>query len=327
MVKIGIMSFAHMHAYSYAACLKQLPNTTLGAVWGENPRRAKAAAKQFDTQYIRDINDFLEADIDGVIICSENVKHRAMVDVAASAGKWVLCEKPLAPKPAEARRMIRICNRAKVGLGTAFPCRYSPALIEARKQIQGGEFGDILAASCTNHGQFPGGWFADESLAGGGATMDHTVHVVDLLRWMLGREFTSVYCELGNQLHPEEISTDDLGSLHLEMEGGIQVSHLASWSRPKSFPTWGDVTIEFIGTQGVLNVDAFNQKVDVYSDAAMKTEWAYWGSNIDLGLVADFAKSIEEEREPSITGEDGLRAVEVTAAAYKSARTGKRVEI
>lgn len=327
MAKIGIMSFAHMHAYSYAACLKELPGAELTAVWDDDAKRGRAAAKRFETRFLPDLDKFLNSGLDGVIITSENQKHRAMVERAAAAGKWILCEKPLAPSVEDAKAMVRACKKAGVGLGTAFPCRYSQTVIEARAQIQSGTFGQILAASCTNHGQFPGGWFAENKLSGGGATMDHTVHVADLLRWILGKEFVSVYCELGNQLHQGEIKTDDLGSLHLEMEGGVQVSHIASWSRAKSFPTWGDVTIEFIGTDGVLVLDAFNQKLNVYSDAAVKAEWAYWGSNPDLGLVADFIHAVDTRTDPPVTGTDGLRATEVTVAAYKSAKMGKLVKV
>lgn len=327
MTKIGIMSFAHLHALSYAACLQQLPDVEFAGIWDDDARRGKAAAKQNNVPFFADRAKFFASGLEGVIICSENQKHRALVEAAAEAGLWILCEKPLAPTPEDAKAMIKACSKAGVGLGTAFPCRFIPALVEARTQIQAGEFGEILAASCTNHGQYPGGWFSDESLSGGGATMDHTVHVADVLRWILGKEFTTVYCELGNQVHRGEIETDDLGSLHLEMEGGAQVSHLASWSRPKSFPTWGDVTIEFIGSNGVLYVDAFNQKLDVYSNAASRAEWAFWGPNCDLGLVSDFVSSIRERRSPLASGEDGLRATKVTAAAYASARQGKKVRV
>lgn len=327
MAKIAILSFAHMHAYSYAACLNEHPDATLSGIWDDDAKRGKAAAKQFGTKYLPDLAKLLAGDTEGVIICAENIHHRKLVEAAAAAGKWILCEKPLATTVADAKAMIAACKKAKVGLGTAFPCRFVPALIEARRQIQAGDFGEILAASCTNHGQIPPGWFVDPKLAGGGATMDHTVHVADVLRWILGKEFTQVYCESGNQLHKKQIKTDDLGSLNLEMQGGVQVSHIASWSRPKSFPTWGDITIEFIGTGGVLNIDGFNQKLNVYDDKAMRAEWAYWGDNPDLGLVADFVEAVDQRRAPSVTGEDGLRAVEVTVAAYKSVESGKRVAV
>lgn len=326
MTRVGIMSFAHMHAFAYADCLRRHPDAQLTAIWDDDPPRGADAAKQFETQFIEDQAAFLNSGLDAVIITSENVKHRAMVEAAANAGLWILCEKPIATTIADAQAMIATCDTAGVGLGTAFPCRYIPAMMDVKKRVDAGELGDIYACACTNNGSFPGGWFADPALAGGGATMDHTVHVADALRWLLGQEFTKVYCENGNLLR-EGITTDDVGSLHLEMDGGTMVSHVASWNRAASFPTWGDVTMEIIGEKGVLAVDAFNQKLDVYSDAAVKAEWAYWGDDCNYGLIADFIDAVANKRTPSISGLDGLRALEVTTAAYESARTNQSAPI
>ena len=327
MTKIGIMSFAHMHAHSYAGCLNRLPGVELAALWDDDVKRGKSMAKEFNAPFVKEMDKFLASGLNGVIITSENEKHRAMVEAAAANGLWILCEKPLAPNVKDAKAMVKACDKAGVGLGTAFPCRYALPVMAAKDLLDSGAYGEIYSVACTNHGQSPGGWFADEALSGGGATMDHTVHVADLLRWMLGKEFTQVYCELGNQLHKKTLKTDDLGSLHLEMEGGVQVSHIASWSRPGSYTTWGDVTMEFICEKGVLNVDAFNQKITVYDDKAMRAVWAPWGDNSDLGLILDFVSAVREKRKPTITGEDGLRATEVTAAAYKAFKTKKTVAI
>ncbi len=326
MTRVGIMSFAHMHAFAYADCLRGLPDAELTAIWDDEADRGRDSAKQFEVDFIEDQAGFLATGLDAVIITSENVKHRTMVENAANAGLWILCEKPIATTIDDAKAMIAACDAAAVGLGTAFPCRYIPSMMDVKKRIDAGELGDIYACSCTNNGQFPGGWFADPALAGGGATMDHTVHVADALRWLLGQEFTSVYCENGNLLR-EGIETDDVGSLHLEMSGGTMVSHVASWNRPASFPTWGDVTMEIIGEKGVLAVDAFNQKLDVYSDEAVKAEWAYWGDDCNLGLVADFVDAVANKRPPTVSALDGLRALEVTTAAYESARLHQSVSI
>ena len=326
MAKIGIMSFAHMHAHAYAGCVRALPNAELVAVWDDDAKRGRAAAREFGAKFIADSDKFLSSGIDAVIVCSENAKHRPMVEAAAKAGKWVLCEKPLATTAADAKAMIRACREAGVGLGTAFPCRYVPPVIEARNRLRKGEIGRLHAAACTNNGSFPGGWFADPKLSGGGAVMDHTVHVVDALRWMTGKEFTKVYCDCGTVLH-KGLNTDDVGSLHLEMEDGVIVSQVASWNRAESFPTWGDVTFELIGSRGVLSVDGFNQKIDVYSDRVQKAEWAFWGDDANLALVKDFVEAVDAQRPPSVTGEDGLRALEVTLAAYRSAKSGKMVAI
>ncbi len=326
-IRVAILSFAHMHAWSYAACLRQLPGVELCGIWDDNRKRGREAAERFETLFMADMDRLLARKPEAVIVTAENVRHRELVERAAKAGCWVLCEKPIATTIPDAKAMLRACAKAKTGLGTAFPCRYATPVKLAREKIQAGELGEIHAVTCTNHGQSPGGWFADERLSGGGATMDHTVHVADLLRWMLNREFTAVYAEVGNQLHRRVLKTDDLGSLHMTMQGGVQVNHIASWSRPKSFPTWGDVTMEFIGEKGVMRLDAFNQKIDVFDDDAGRLTWDGWGDNPDLGLVADFVEAVRHRRQPSVTGEDGLRALEVTLAAYRAARTGKTVAL
>ena len=327
MTKLGIMSFAHLHADGYAASINMLDGVELTAVWDDNARRGRAKAKAFDTSFVKHLDAFLDSDIEGVIICSENTKHRAMAEKAAEAGKWILCEKPLATNVADAHAMRAAAKKHKVGLGTAFPCRFSPPLKMVRDQLKAGQYGEVYSASCTNHGSMPGGWFTDEKLSGGGAVMDHTVHVADLLRWMLRMEFTKVYCDAANLFHKKQFDVDDLGCLHLEMEGGIQVSHIASWSRPQSFPAWGDVTMELICEKGTVHVDAFRQKLDVYSNAAKKAEWVPYGGNTDLGLVSDFVASIRERREPYANAVDGIRATEVTVAAYRSLASGKPVKI
>ena len=67
-------------------------------------------------------------DIDAVIVTTANIGHKDATLAAAAAGKHVLCEKPLATTVADGRAMIEACAAAGVFLGTAFPCRYLPAV-------------------------------------------------------------------------------------------------------------------------------------------------------------------------------------------------------
>ena len=63
-----------------------------------------------------------------------------------------------------------------------------------------------------------------------------------------------------------------------------------SWSRPKTYPTWGDVTMQIVGTGGILDMDMFAQNLVYYDDAAGRVGWTNWGSGMDAGLVADFLR-------------------------------------
>lgn len=326
MVKVGILSFAHLHAYSYAQCLKQLDDVWIAGIADEDESRGRKVAKQFDTKYFSKPSNLLEEDIQGVVVCSENARHREMVTQAAEAGKHVLCEKPIAATVEDAKDMIDICQKSGVKLQTAFPCRFHPAVIRTKEILEQGKIGEVLAASCTNHGRMPGGWFTDKRLAGGGAVMDHTVHVVDLLRWMLKREIVSVYAEIDTRYHKLEV--DDCGVLSIGLEDGIFATLDASWSRPvKSFPTWGDVTMEFTGTEGALSLDTFAQNINLYNEQQIKAQWINWGGNMDLGLIKDWVDMIKTQREPKISGEDGLKALEVALAAYKSASQGRVIKL
>ena len=75
--------------------------------------------------------------------------------------------------------------------------------------------------------------------------------------------------------------------------------------------------------------DAFGQRVDLYNDEAVKAQWVNWGSNPDMNMIRNFVEGVAAHKPPTrcATGLDGLRATEVTAAAYKSAKTQKMVKI
>jgi predicted dehydrogenase len=325
-IKIGILSFAHMHAYSYAQCVKSNPNSILVGVADHDSKRGKDAAKRFEVKYFSSYEKLLkERDIEGVIICSENSKHRELTEMAANAKKHILCEKPIATTIKDAIKMIEVCKNNNVRLQIAFPCRFIPSVVKAKKLVNSGKIGRILAIRATNHGRMPGGWFTDKKLAGGGAVMDHTVHVVDLMRWFLKREVKRVYAEIDNLIYKMKI--DDCGTLMMEFENGVFASLDPSWSRPKTFPIWGDVTMKVIGEKGIVSVDAFSQNISVYDDKNNKFYWQSWGSNCDYSLINNFIDMILYNKEPFISGYDGLKAMEVALAAYISSSKKKVVEL
>jgi predicted dehydrogenase len=323
MVKIGILSFAHMHACSYAACVNQLPNAQLVGIADTRRRRGEEMAGRFETQFME--RDALLDQVDAVIVTSENVKHAKWAIPAAKAGKHVLCEKPIAADVADAKRIIAACDKAKVKLGVAFPCRYLPPVQRLKALCDAGNLGNFYAARGTNRGRMPGGWFTVKKLSGGGAVLDHTVHVVDLMRWMMKAEIVEVYAEVDRLMH--DIESDDCGTLTMTFDNGVFATLDPSWSRPQSYPTWGDVTLQIVGSKGAAAVDGFGQKLDVHDDASHKSAWHYWGTHADLSLIADFVDAIEKDRPFGITGLDGLRALEVALAAYRSAELGRPVKI
>jgi len=320
-VRIGMISFAHEgHAASYAACLRQPPGVELVAVADDNEARGRDYATRLGATFHADYRELLaDRSIAAVVICSENARHREMVVAAAAAGKHILCEKPLATTRADGLAMLAACREHGVKLQIAFPMRFSPPAIALREAVRAGTIGTPLMVMATNPGRMPPGWFGDPALAGGGATMDHTVHVADLLRWIFDQEIVSVYAEVDTRIHPE-IATDDVGVLLLGLDGGLSASLDASWTRAKTWPIWGGLTMEVIGERGVLSMNAFVQNIQHFDDRAGRYALVPFSAGGDPQLIQSFVDAIREDARPPVTGEDGLRALEVALCAYASAR-------
>jgi len=190
--------------------------------------------------------------------------------------------------------------------------------------------GSIYALNTANQGQMPIAhrkWFVDKELAGGGAVMDHTVHLADILRWYFGVEVVEVYAQANHILHANTVDVETGGLLMLTLANGIFASIDCSWSKPLNYPTWGGLTMELISERGLTVIDAFSQNLNIYNQPQASHRWAYWGSDANQAMINEFAAAIREQRPPRVTGEDGYKALEVALAAYKSAESGRPVRL
>lgn len=315
-MNIGIMSFAHIHATSYAEAIGRIEGAKLTAIYDTDNTRGEEAATKYGVPFYAEMDAFLQSDIKVVLVCSENALHKQMVIAAAKAKKHILCEKPIATNLQDAKEMIAVCEEQGVHLSIAYPVRYSAPIQQLKDSIDAGELGDIIAIRSTNRGQNPGGWFIDEELAGGGAVLDHTVHMVDIMRWYMNSEAVEVTAFADTCF--TDLTTDDAGIMTVVFDNGVIASHDASWSRFPQFPTWGDVVIEVIGTKGTRKVDVFNEQLRVYGKGTKSLTHMYCGNDTDFDLIVDFLRAIKHNEKPLISGYDGLQSLHIALAAYES---------
>jgi len=330
MTRIGILSFAHHHGEAYISNLRRMQGVELLGVADDDPTRGEKIAGQNEARFFPSYEALLEAKPDGVIICTENNRHRPLVEMAAARGVHLLCEKPIATTLEDARAIVEACDKAGVLLMTAFPMRFSAPLLEIKTRLEYGDFGDIYCFNATNQGELPTkyrAWFVDPELAGGGAIMDHTVHLVDIMRWFTASEVETMYARSNRIFHADDVAVETGALEMLTFQNGVFATIDASWSRPQYWPTWGGLTFEMVTQRGTVIVDAFRQNLNVYRDDWQRSNWAYWGSDMNQAMVGDFAAAIRENRPPRVTGMDGLRAVEAALAAYESDRTGQTVHL
>ncbi|MHA1368436.1 MAG: Gfo/Idh/MocA family protein, partial [Promethearchaeota archaeon] len=190
LIRIGLASFAHIHAFSYVSVLKSMPNVEIVGFSDDHDTRAKRVQDQYALTRFGSHDELVSSkNVDLVLVTSETLYHEKIAIQAMENGKDVIVEKPIAIDLESARRMIEAEKKFGQRIFQCYPCRYHPSAKNIKKLIDAGEVGDILGITATNHGCIPDhedsetAWFSSKKMAGGGAVMDHTTHVADLIFW------------------------------------------------------------------------------------------------------------------------------------------------
>lgn len=321
MLRIGILSTAHMHVESYVAAFGAHPRAEIVGTFDPDAERATAFSKATGVPVFERHDDLFDA-CDAVCVCSENNLHAEFVAKAAAAGKAILCEKPLAAKEEDMARIERAVAQAGVILMTAFPCRFSPAYARLKERVGKGEIGRVRAVAATNRGTNPGGWFVQKGLSGGAAMIDHVVHVADLLRDLLG-EPARIQAQTGNNMVGQD--WEDTAMVTLEWPNGTFATLDSSWSRPPGYKTWGDVTMTVVGDQGTIEMDMFGPSLGVYGGDGYRS--SAYGSDLDGAMVDAFVRACLDGAPVVTTMRDGLQAARIAMAGYRSVEAGEPVAI
>lgn len=323
-----------------APAIRQAQNADLVAVYSRDRARAEEFARKHDARAAYDsLEDLLrDSRVDVVYIAAPNHLHAPYTEMAATARKHVLCEKPMALTVEDALKMVEICSRHGVRLKVAFHLRHHPGHQEARRIVQGGSLGTVaLATAMWGVGQrgvvFPGPrtgrekWWDHPEMAGAGAMAAYGVHCVDLLRFLLGQEVIEVAAV--TDAHRSERPLEYLGVMALRFRGGTLGSAFCSRRIPDPRND-----CHLFGSRGRLSVlDSLSMTLqgtlEVNSEA-LTTSQTYQppdGVGMYRRMVEAFDRVVRDDEEPDASGVDGLRGVQVMVAYAESASTGRAVRI
>ncbi len=324
------MGVGHHHVDSYLPLLSDFSQVELiGMSEEDSALAAQYSARYGLTNY--SVKELLAKRLDAVVVCSANGEHAAQTIAAAEAGAHVLCEKPLAISVADAERMAAACKRRGVLLMPALPMRFSAVVRNTRAAIHQGTLGKLCGGSSTNQGQMPHRhrmWFIDPTLAGGGAMMDHIIHVADLLRWFTASEVVRL-CAFSNAImQPTPTTVETAALIMLHFADGSVFSLDASWSRPQHYPTWGGLSMRLVMSSGVLEIDPFSQNNVLYGREEQHVRYDPWGDNADAAMLLHFLNRVQrKEQNPYLSAADGIAAQRIIAAAYQSVQMGQVVSL
>ncbi|MFH8496878.1 Gfo/Idh/MocA family protein [Streptomyces coeruleorubidus] len=335
-MRIAVLSFAHVHAPTYIELLRGRDDVELLTADPDappdDPDRGAALAERLGVPYLAGWDEVFALRPDAVIVTSENSRHQHLVERAAAVGAHVLCEKPLATTETDARAMIDACARAGVGLMTAYPVRFGAAFAVLHRAVEDGSLGPLVSVHGSNNGWNPAAsrpWFGDRELAGGGAVMDHTVHIADLMDVLLGGEqAVEVYAQANDVLGPDVgAGVETAGLVTVRYPGGVVAAIDCSWSQPKDHPTWGGLALTCVAEKGIVEFDAFPRLLGGFDSTAARPRWEPGGDDLDAAMLEEFLDAARTGRRPRPDGEAGLRSLRIVLAAYASLRTGQPVPL
>jgi 1,5-anhydro-D-fructose reductase (1,5-anhydro-D-mannitol-forming) len=322
----GIVGLGRI-AERFAVVCSQAENAWLAAACSRDPAKAAAFATRHNAPCSYDSYDAMLADpvVDAVLICSPNALHATQAIAAARVGKHVFCEKPMALTVRECEEMIAASRQAGVRLGVGYHLRQHPAHREMRRLVASGSLGEVQLARAhffvgTQYDR--GGWKAAPDIAGGGAVMSAGVHALDILCYVVGREVVEVTA------FADALPVDEIVACVLRFECGA----LAYMDTARVVPfasSRNDVLV--YGTSasaialGTLGGRATGRLEITTGEGTVAEDVA--GPDLYVQEIEEFSRCIREGGEPSASGLDGLRVVEITEALYASAHRRNAVRV
>lgn len=323
----GIVGLGRIAATEVAPAITESSNSTLVAVVSRDQGRAEAfAAEHGAAKALDDYAAMLQdPDVGAVYIATPNALHADQVVEAARAGKHVLCDKPLATTVADAQRCLDACRSAGIRLGMTFQTRNHEKFDEVVALVRDGAIGRVIVAQVEMSAgrNLPKGWRTDPALAGVGTINNIGVHGFDLLRYLLGSEVVEVSALIDRE---EGFEVDTTALVLLRFANGTLAFVNANQSIANAqddvvlYGSEGRIlgrNLSRPGRDGTLSIIGR----DVQKDLTVSSKRAY------ADTVADFADAVLTGREPSPSGLDGLRSVELTTAIETAVKERRTVQM
>lgn len=307
------------------------------ALMSGSPEKARLTAAQYgvpaEAVYGYDQWDRLKANpaVKAVYIVTPNGVHRDNVLAAASAGKHVLCEKPMANTPDEAREMIAACAQANVKLMIAYRCQYEPFNREVVRLARSGEFGRVKMIEAFN-GQttaLPEQWRLRKALSGGGALPDIGIYCLNGVRALLGEEPVSIQAQIATpEGDPRFKEVEESVAFTLRFPSGVIAQCGTSYGVHESrslrvHTTGGSFDLQnAFAYRGQRLAVSHREGGHVQRDEPVLTPKNQFALELD-----HMAECVLKDRKPRTPGEEGLQDLILMQAIYEAARTGNPVKV
>ena len=336
-----------VHAYAVRAA-----GGVLAHIAGQSLEHATEAARRLGAEHAcASAAELINADdVDVVHICTPNALHVPQAEAVIAAGKHVICEKPLATDPGDARRLVEAATGAGLVAAVPFVYRFYPSVREARVRIDAGEAGPLWLL----HGSYLQDWLAGSDATNwrvdpkqGGTSRafgDIGVHWCDLMEFTTGHRITRLIARMATA-YPDRITEDGavvLFDTDRGASGSVVVSQVSpgrknrlwfSFDGPSASYTFDQELPDslWVGGKRANQVvprdpDTFSEPAAAYARLPAGHPQGYQDSF--TAFVTDVYRAIGGQKPDGLpTFTDGLRAAVLTAAVVESAAQSSWVEV
>ncbi len=319
---IGCGAMGQNHARVYAEVAR------LVGVCDVSEEAARAVGERLGVPHYTDHRELLRQELDAVSVATPTLTHHRVALDAISAGKHTLVEKPLCGTVEEAVEVIRAAEERGLTLAVGHIERYNPVVQFLKRAVEARQLGSVLSMAARRVS--PGA----PRIADVGVVLDLATHDIDVMRYLSGSEVDGVYalggCSGGGR-------HEDHASILLHFKSGASGFVEVNWLTPTKVRR---LTLTCSG--GVVEADYIGQSVQISTSVPTEvdpTNLFQIPQEFDVKHIflkkreplrselLDFLDAIAERRRPLVTGEDGLRALELAQAALTSLREGRKVEL
>ncbi len=342
-----------------ATAIAEIPGATLVAGSCRTEAKGRKFAERFKCAWHNNFERMLdEQKPDVAIISTPSGAHLEPALACAARKIHVLSEKPLDVTTARVKQMIDATKRAGVRLGGLFPQRFNPVNAATHEAAAAGRFGNLAVVHATvpwwrdDAYYGPARWQGKIALDGGGALMNQAIHTVDLMQWFaaatmpdLPREANpveQVFAYTARRGHdPKLIEVEDTATVTMRFRNGAVGQILAATSmypgqRRRYTVSGRDGSVEVVEDElATYQFRTPHEHDDAIRERFSKPTTHAGGASNPMAIdyrphkrnIEDFLASLDDKREPLLTGEESLKAVAIIEACYESARSGKSVTV
>ena len=326
---LGVGEMGRRHAENLR---RLVPEARLVAVADASADRARQVAEELEIDSsFSSVEDLVKCkQVDAVVIATPDKFHAKAIEIAAGAGKDILCEKPIALSLTDARCALEAVAKAGVRLQIGFMRRYDPAYAAAMKRIEAGDIGEPVLFKSIGRDKDVPPLTAYQSNVNGMLLYSNTIHDFDLARWLMRDEVSEVHSYTTVAIRPEVAQFGDVVAsvVNLKYERGA-IGNIESNAQA----IYGyDVRTEIVGSKGSIFVGSLEKTPATFLSAGGSTHiladhFLSRFADAYLAEVSDFVHNMLCDHAPRVSGEDGLRALEIAVAAEASHLQGKSCKV